>query len=41
MELLPADSDIDKINMDRLIFKDKNIIEKGFVRQVLPKVKSY
>ena len=41
MELLPADYNIDKINMNRTIFKDKNIIERGFVRQVLPKIKSY
>lgn len=41
MNLIPAKYDIQKIDFKKKIFKDEEIILKGFVLDLVPKIKSY
>lgn len=41
MTLIPAEYDIKRLNKDKIIFEDANIIGEGFVKRILPKIKSY
>lgn len=41
MTLISAEYDITLLNKQKTIFKDQNIIERGFVISLLPKIKSY
>jgi hypothetical protein len=41
MGLLPAKYDLSKLDRKRVFFKDDNILAKGFVVELLPKIKSF
>lgn len=41
MGLLPAKYDLSKIDRKKVFFKDDGIITKGFVIELLPKIKSF
>ena len=41
MRLLPAKYDLSKLDRKRVFFKDDNILAKGFVVELLPKIKSF
>lgn len=36
-----AEKDLRKIDKDKKLFEETNIIEKGFIRRVLPRIKRY
>jgi len=41
LEILPANYDVKKINKKKKIFEEAKIIEPGFVKSLLPKVKCF
>jgi hypothetical protein len=41
MTIIYAEYDLNMLNKEKHILKDQNIIKKGFVKQLKPKVKSY
>jgi len=41
MQIIPGRYDLSKINKMKAIFKDDGIITKGFVIELLPKIKSF
>jgi hypothetical protein len=41
MKILPGSYDISKINQKKTFFKDDDILAKGFIIELLPKVKSF
>lgn len=41
LELIPCKFDIQKLNKNKKIFEEMRILESGFVKDLLPKVKSY
>lgn len=41
LELIPGRYDISKINKKKKLFEEMKIIDTGFLRQLLPKVKVY
>jgi hypothetical protein len=41
MKIIPARYDLGRLDMSKVLFKEDGIIGKGFVVELLPKVKSY
>ena len=41
MTLIPAEYDLKCLNKNKVIFQDSEVIKEGFVRRLLPKIKSY
>lgn len=41
MKIIPGSYDLGRINQKKTFFKDDGIVGKGFVVEMLPKVKSY
>jgi hypothetical protein len=41
MKIIPATYDLGRLKMNKIFFKEDDIIGKGFVVELLPKVKSF
>ena len=41
MKIIPGMYDLGRVNLNKVIFKEDNIIGKGFLAELVPKVKSY
>lgn len=41
MKIIPGRYDLERVNLNKVIFKEDNIIGKGFLAELVPKVKSY
>lgn len=41
MKVIPGKYDLDRVNMKKVMFKEDDILGRGFIVELLPKVKSY